>query len=209
MRIISNFKDYYDSASAFGIDVDRQYVRYTKIEQGSLIKKWDFLTPKRYYQFSQKGYDNWIHYVNGSTLFSEIIVFCGEIIPCISYRFQEPIYFYDKESILKYFNVDNAPISESFFKRDLSKVDFFVENKIVCAKYYRDGQTALFEINPNLRKMNFAQVYPPYDAFQKVDNFVSGIVAAKENQTVEIADEYKISQHGFDKWSFRKKAGQS
>ena len=34
--------------------------------------------------------------------------------------------------------------------------------------------------------------------------FLSGKLSKELNETVEIEDKYKIEQHGFDKWSFRK-----
>ena len=34
--------------------------------------------------------------------------------------------------------------------------------------------------------------------------FLGGVLGNKEKEIVEVADKYKIAQHGFDKWSFRK-----
>ena len=34
--------------------------------------------------------------------------------------------------------------------------------------------------------------------------FISGVLGNKEKEIVQVEDKYKIAQHGFDKWSFRK-----
>jgi hypothetical protein len=34
--------------------------------------------------------------------------------------------------------------------------------------------------------------------------FMGGVLGAGEKEIVEVEDKYKITQHGFNKWSFRK-----
>jgi len=34
--------------------------------------------------------------------------------------------------------------------------------------------------------------------------FMGGVLGSPEKEIVQIEDKYKITQHGFDKWSFRK-----
>jgi hypothetical protein len=37
--------------------------------------------------------------------------------------------------------------------------------------------------------------------------FMGGVLGKGEKEIIEVADKYKITQHGFDyKWSFRKKS---
>jgi hypothetical protein len=35
--------------------------------------------------------------------------------------------------------------------------------------------------------------------------FLGGVLGSELKDIVEVADKYKITQHGFDKWSFRRK----
>lgn len=61
-----------------------------------------------------------------------------------------------------------------------------------------------FIINPNLKELQFTKVFDAFTAFQEISMFLGGVLGAGEKEIVEIEDKYKIGQHGFDKWSFRK-----
>ena len=36
--------------------------------------------------------------------------------------------------------------------------------------------------------------------------FLGGVLGIGEKEIIEVDDKYKIPQHGFDKWSFRKES---
>jgi hypothetical protein len=61
-----------------------------------------------------------------------------------------------------------------------------------------------FFINPLLKEYQFYKVFDAVQAFQEIQMFLSGVLGNKEKDIVVVADKYKIEQHGFDKWSFRK-----
>lgn len=61
-----------------------------------------------------------------------------------------------------------------------------------------------FFINPLLKEYEFYKVFDSFQAFQEVSMFMGGVLGKGEKDIVEVADKYKIGQHGFDKWSFRK-----
>jgi len=64
-----------------------------------------------------------------------------------------------------------------------------------------------FFINPLLKDYEFYKVFDTFQAFQEIQMFLSGVLGNKEKEIVEVADKYKIQQHGFDyKWSFRKES---
>ena len=65
-----------------------------------------------------------------------------------------------------------------------------------------------FTINPVLKDLKFYKVFDAFTAFQEIQMFISGVLGIGEKEIIEVADEYKIPQHGFDKWSFRKEPGQ-
>ena len=50
----------------------------------------------------------------------------------------------------------------------------------------------------------FYKVIDAFTAFQEISMFIGGVLGIGEKEIVEIEDKYKIGQHGFDKWSFRK-----
>jgi hypothetical protein len=71
-------------------------------------------------------------------------------------------------------------------------------------KHYRRNYNSKFIINPILKDYEFYKVFDTFQTFQEIMMFISGVLGNKEKDIVVVADKYKIEQHGFDKWSFRK-----
>lgn len=71
------------------------------------------------------------------------------------------------------------------------------------AKYTRQND-GMFILNPCLKEYEFYKVFDTYQAFQEIQMFLGGVLGAGEKEIIEVDDKYKIAQHGFDKWSFRK-----
>ncbi len=69
-------------------------------------------------------------------------------------------------------------------------------------KHYHNNP--IFLINPLLKEYRFFRVFNAFQAFQEIEMFLSGVLGNKEKEIVDVLDKYKIAQHGFDKWSFRK-----
>jgi len=69
----------------------------------------------------------------------------------------------------------------------------------------RPSNTGTLIINPNLKDYKFYKVVDSFTAFQEIQMYISGVLGAGEKEIIEVDDKYKIPQHGFDKWSFRKK----
>lgn len=61
-----------------------------------------------------------------------------------------------------------------------------------------------FFINPILKEYQFFKLFDSFQAFQEIQMFISGVLGNKEKDIPQIEDKFKIEQHGFDKWSFRK-----
>jgi hypothetical protein len=61
-----------------------------------------------------------------------------------------------------------------------------------------------FIINPILSHYQFFKVFDSFQAFQEISMFIGGVLGLGEKEIIEVEDKYKIEQHGFDKWSFRK-----
>ena len=62
----------------------------------------------------------------------------------------------------------------------------------------------MFFINPLLKNYEFYKVFDTFQAFQEISMFMGGVLGAGEKEITVVADKYKITQHGFDKYSFRK-----
>lgn len=59
--------------------------------------------------------------------------------------------------------------------------------------------------NPRLKPYQFFRILPPYQAFQEISMFISGVLGGKSPKMIEISDEIRLQKHGFDlKTSFRK-----
>jgi hypothetical protein len=61
----------------------------------------------------------------------------------------------------------------------------------------------LFEINTSLSDYHFYKVFDSYSAFQEISMFIGGVLGSNNKKIIEISNENKLTQHGFDKWSFR------
>lgn len=99
-------------------------------------------------------------------------------------------------------------ISDNYFEtNDVS--DYMLEHNlsIVLYKYsgdrYNRTSTCTETINPKLSDIDFAKRLDPYTAFQELSMWVGGTLT-KPKEIPEVADKYKIQQHGYDSWSFRK-----
>ena len=67
---------------------------------------------------------------------------------------------------------------------------------------YRDDME--LTLDPQLKKFEFFKVVDPFTAYQELDMYIGGVLPRPGVMTAEIEDKYRIPQHGFDKWSFRK-----
>lgn len=219
MRVISPFHDYYDSAQSFGQDMSVVFNRKTVVYEEdktpdnvsqilSEISKeirrdwaWRWALP-HILRVDGKQYD----------LSYGQIIFCGVMYPFIRfYSFggkEEFIYSY--EAFLSKFG--DADFTRSY--KDAKRVikDYFskngtdalknllVEHKAITMSWYN----RIVTINPVLSEYQFYKAKPAWEAYQELDSYICGVLTFPQNAMVEIEDKYRIEQHGFDKWSFRK-----
>lgn len=65
-----------------------------------------------------------------------------------------------------------------------------------------DVREFILEANTSLKVLEFAKVKDPFTAFQELSMYL-GNQLVKRDAPDEIADEYRIAMHGYDKHSFR------
>jgi hypothetical protein len=83
--------------------------------------------------------------------------------------------------------------------------DDYERNSIIQWGNINTSAYRRFAINPLLKDYQFYKVFDAFQAFQEVQMFMGGVLGRGEKEILEVADKYKITQHGFDyKWSFRK-----
>jgi len=156
-----------------------------------------------------------------------IIGFCGKLYVGwkLSYEVDAPQgkvlmsdITYDFEFIKSIFNCDgwsgklidqyNYVVSYDALQLFIDlKVPVFIyevyHNRTSIGKYWGRDTTKFF-VNPTLKDYEFFKIFDSFQAFQEIQMFMGGVLGRGEKEIVEIEDKYKIAQHGFNKWSFRK-----
>lgn len=264
MRVISKFRDYYDSVAKHGQDMAVVYNRREMtfsvrdktvpqliVELDTIIREaanvernrwrtenepklYDWLgRPDSFYSAEYTSIDaagkKWSY--NTHTVY---VVFCGVVYKgiCVAKRpHRESLiyatyeYFYDAHAIVSYLRKEGIDMNTvksqgSIFSRSgpalplpewyrasfartrtsAEQREWLIANKVTVA--VRDGHDLI--INPQLDKYQFYKKFPTTAAFQALDVWISGTLSYPHDIPLEIDDKYKIQEHGFDKWSFRR-----
>ena len=222
MRIISSFKDYYDTAMGLGIDPDCVYNRKTELLEIKSVKL----------PYVYKTKDSWNS--EDKIIVSPFLIgFCGKIYKGIKVTLENNLnnsdYFYSTDSYVKYMALFNIEISnnkrwswfgsgdhldnerdvDAFFNRDFSNLEqLFQEHKTpVFAIYGKSINNSQLELNPFLKPYEFYKVIEPYQAFQDIFMYKAGVLGSKELDSTPVSDKIKIQSKGFDKFSFRTMKG--
>lgn len=230
MRIIAKQKDYYDTALGFGHDDTIVYARQEEILYPKNVRDEKFpeefkplLCQSRIIQEDE----------NRVTFKIITILFCGKLYGGIQVElsintvFGPKIFietFYDEESLLKFLSKYKIVISiedkkKSFWSSNYNRTikeqiklradakffDLAIKymSPIIVIEEGRYSHKNTIIKNALLKKYQFYKVIDAYQAFQEIDMFLSGVLAPENRPVTEIADKYKIQEHGFDKWSFR------
>ena len=229
MYIICKKKDYYDGvAGTTGIDKTIVYDRkIIEIEENNLPKEFN------HYSFSIRKATPF-HKLSNTTIKRNlrdlythtapfIIGFCGklyvgwklysegtskELITALTYdnenmktlvephhfgsNFEDNLNYVLSYDPIEIFRGLNAPIF--IYDSDYDRTDI--------NKFWRNHPK--FFKNPLLKEYQFYKVFDAVQAFQEISMFLGGVLGNREKEIVNVEDKYKITQHGFDKWSFRK-----
>lgn len=218
MRIISKFKDYYDSASSFGVDLECVFNR---------------IPSEIVHPIGEVGYDDPLivmshHFLDTSQIF--VLGYCGGLIPFIKFYDtdkKQDLFFYDIDEFSNFYEkLDKKKKRYSSF-RDIKKIKTFfqeIKTNSLFENLFFKYHTPIFlitsikknsndlnyhlniENNPNLKSINFQKIKDANSVFQDIFQYLSGVLGNIEKDTVHIEDKYKIQQHGFDtKYGFRKR----
>jgi hypothetical protein len=206
VRIVSNFKDYYDIGLGLGYDSHVDYIRTPReIDFSEELAPIDRVTrdffrkevKRSCYSYSSAQFS--IGYV--------VIGFCGAFYPLVilSKWGAEPKFCYSYEELCSIIDDSRYKHYKTFFDtvKSLKNEELFRSNRapILIVVY---GNKTKATWNGLLRQYNFARIIDPYQAFQKIDMFLSNL-AAPEKPIPPRTDLEKLQSHGFDKKvSFRK-----
>lgn len=192
MRIISKFRDYYDSVQRTGIDKSTIYMRNEiegEVPTELLIGTWH----------------GWSAAPHG------VIGFCGKLYPY--YWLSEPGFFGKGKFVYTLEESLACPIREKTYNwKELLQKLFDLANKkveflhpvFVLKHIHWSTRKPVFTWNAQLKEFSFEHIVDPYTAYQSIYQFLASL-AAPEPKMVETSDEVRLEAHGFDaKFSFRK-----
>lgn len=224
MRIISKTHDYYDTAQSFGQDMSIVYKRdIIEFRENNLPENVLNIVSKinESTNLNHNFRSGWYYRPDTCVLKDKKrvslnyghIVFCGKVYPFIklfgTYENIPDEFFYSLSSFEE--RVEGATFNcNKDYKRHIRKFfevteqdrlyEFLVEKKVISLLLYGNAVV----VNPILSEYNFYKVKPAWEAYQEIDSYICGVLSFPQNAMVEIEDKYRIEQHGFDKWSFRK-----
>ena len=223
MRIISNFKDYYDSISRYDGERDHVWIRKREVLKEPLIP-----IPEEYVRtmsFSLQG---------SSSGFLEIrpvaVLLCG-----ILYRGATTEIgikretFWDLDSLKKYVGKlkfsggkPKLPmektrwyfrkpwiIDDDWFRSDESFRDVFIEKKMPLVVVEQDtsavrGRKILCVANSELKHLDFYRRMDAASIYQELAMFIDGIIGSSPPRMEKVSDLTLRDKHGFDEKSFKK-----
>ena len=235
MLIISNWHEWYDTASIYGIDKTCVYQRKEEILSGNfdfsdnLGGRWPYVE-----EFVKvKSGIRTTYQVN-----KRIVGFCGKLYPVVTVRRfngtkTEYFAFYSADKIYDFFIKEKVKLesgngywsmrdfsikTESGLKNflDVSQFkkmeEYFHKYKcpvFIYGRFQSEEQTKVCLIlNPKLKNYRFAQVKDSQTAFQDIFMYLSGVIGMPEVPMVKISDKEMAKKKGHDgKYSFRKPKG--
>jgi len=205
MKIISDFKDYYDIGGHLDEDL---YIRKTH------DYNWEETVVK-----DKPGHRvQWRHMAIG---------FCGKIYPVLiresviseevpiwevfyTYKeYEESGYPYSKQSVWWRRAWTHDKDIKDLFLGDHSKYeDIFITHRVpifvVDVHRWSKGN---YRLNPNLKEFKFYKVMDSYTAYQEVDMYLNGVLGATGPTMLQVSDKDRLEAHGYDKHSFRMPKG--
>ena len=232
MRILSKFKDYYDSALAFGED---NSVVYRRLESTVPLRKLDIdwlkELKKKEPNVSLHTESNTLRRIHGFEDISEsfIIGFCERLYPCIHLKISDSkeVYAYSYDEVIDFLKKYKLHKTLKDFERDdgwfwnskKNLIDFFALKSDDFQKFFLESKTPVFKIdfqggkrqneprvilNPQLSESSFVRVVDPFTAYQELSMYIGGILGIDAPEIAEISDKSQIEKKGFNECSFRK-----
>jgi len=207
MKIVSKFKDYYDSVGAKDRDPVPFYDRTTKeinVYESERSSELNAIKPVTNLMrmmppssFSRRG----------------VLAFCGALYPFYTGGDR---YYWDCEKIMPREDKHKYRLNKKSWQK------FLVDSSGLAALdasmwiYFKTPVFLLLEeggwshsrnsffLNPRLYKLNFAKKVNPYTAYQEIDMFLGNNMATQEDPNANVTDALKAHYTGHDgKYSFK------
>lgn len=228
MRIMSKFQDYYDCGVAYGIDKKILYKRKTK----SFCVDFDSRNPRlesiefrsvRAKQHPTKNPEDMRNFDYTPVGLS----FCGKLymgleiveridLPPTSTNFHEYVttYIWNMDDVENHEFIDEVgyyywydkPKFTYFNILDDEEMNMKYDSPVVLERYVRSNYEPNVFVNPSLKELGFSRVVDPYQAFQEISMYISGPLAHRETDDLEMSGKQKMQNKGMDEvYGFRKR----
>lgn len=230
MRIISDFKDYYDVVQKHGVG-EPLYIR--KSESVSNKQTKELFALLSHIHRGMISISRYFFLAGLGGISYGFIIFCGKVYRYvkITVEHSEKLYAKSVYGEIYCYDIDKAmatirekasgyrsrfdertfdeqkKLLETFFSAsqaiDANKIHAVHNAPIIDLwfNYWREEAVT----NPSLREKQFNTVLDPYTAFQELSMYVGGVLPKGSNKVIDIVDDkVKAEKHGFDKHSFRK-----
>ncbi len=214
MRIISNFKDYYDQGAVYGVDMGNVFAR---VNRDGILRHNDIRLLIGNTQAQEYGKEMWqVLTLDEGTVRRRLVGFCGKVYVMFeysAYKSQKPIQFYTMSEMMIFLTENNLfmcaknrPYQYRARKRD--DEHRIIENDELFKKigspifYITTDFTAYWY--PRLSDFSFYKVKEPREAFSEIEQYNINVLRATDPSMETITDMVRLEQHGFDKkQSFR------
>ena len=235
MYIVSKKKDYYDSVKRYGIDKSIIYIRETK-EEDNFTKINFPINFNRYYvdhlnNNKDKTSTRLLNCWDFHRIESFIIGFCGILYVGLQIKIinkddekTKQFILYNENSIKNFisFKDSDTPnkystIYQYFEHRkkynEIKNDELFLKYKVPVFVYDFGtdisgdilGHDLKVYLNPILNNYEFYRVFNSYQAHQQISMYI-GNVLTKPEEPKQIDDKYRMSQHGFNEYSFKQES---
>lgn len=202
MKLVSDFKDFYDSVlmSLFRDDDKQIYIRKTEGENKDKT-------------YNSHVYGYFTKRDRNEDLYFYKVFFCGEVYPYIVFKSRDKVtVFKNAKDYFAFLSDCNIKVNSQYGDayRSRASINFFFDNKnmrnepnnVAIALEQPDGETLL---NPNLSQIYFQKVVDPYTAAMLFYNYVTGVLSCVCTPHINFTDKDILIAKGFDpKTSFRR-----
>lgn len=227
MRILSNFRDYYDGVQGHGFDDRIIYVRKTVEDALGARAAWAKANSARPPESDDCGLAALTEHRPQIELIDDsgyndgiddgLLCLAGRGYPFwtrVRSDGRPPLHSFQDGFAAE---VEQGPKHHWGHRREASLQpwrDWVAENwgrEIDPSVHFRLNtpvalwRNGIWTANPNLREMDFQKVLDPYTVFQEIETFLAGVMSENRDPPSPMTDREKISSHGMDvKRSFRK-----
>ena len=219
MKIISKFKDYYDSGQALDQEREDVFVR----EYSCLENEKEFLKVDRRLAIPLLQDDYQVIHV----------CFCGKVYAGVKLfykvneKLEQVVVYTDKQlkTALEKYGIKEIKqgkqrwVSRRFFTKPIGSLDEYskyvssfnpidihrrFKSPIVIQAVADNYHKPAILVNPILREFEFQKVMNPQIAWQEISMFYFGVLGYNEKPMIQISDSDMKWKKGFDNWSFKK-----